>query len=76
MGKLILRIALNVDPRAQTREVILKADKPLVSSSAGELVFSTVLTLLAIPLLYRLVRTPRQQPGKLKFPGRRKQVSP
>lgn len=38
----IVRIAPVVDPRAQTRDVILKADRPLVSGSAGELVWTNV----------------------------------
>lgn len=37
----IERIAPVVDARAQTREVILKADKPLISGSAGDLVWSS-----------------------------------
>jgi membrane fusion protein (multidrug efflux system) len=37
----ILRIAPNIDPRAQTRDVVLKADAPLLSGSAGELVWSS-----------------------------------
>lgn len=37
----IVRIAPVVDARAQTREVVLRADKPLVSGSAGELVWTS-----------------------------------
>lgn len=37
----IVRVAPVIDPRAQTRDVILSADKPLLSGSAGELVWSS-----------------------------------
>lgn len=37
----IVRIAPVVDARAQTRDVILKADKPLLSGSAGDLVWAS-----------------------------------
>lgn len=46
----IVRIAPNVDPKAQTREVILKADTPLVSGSAGELVWAS--TVPHLPAAY------------------------
>lgn len=38
----IVRIAPVVDPRGQTREVIFKADAPLISGSTGDLVWSSV----------------------------------
>lgn len=37
----IVRIAPVVDPRGQTREVIFKADAPLISGSTGDLVWSS-----------------------------------
>lgn len=37
----VVRVAPVVDARAQTREVVLRAETPLVSGSAGELVWSS-----------------------------------
>lgn len=46
----VVRVAPVVDPRAQTREVVFKADAELVSGSAGELVWAS--TVPHLPAAY------------------------
>lgn len=49
----VLRVAPVVDARAQTREVVLGAEQPLVSGSSGELVWSSSMPYLPAAYLQR-----------------------
>lgn len=66
----IVRIAPVVDPRAQTRDVIFKADRELISGSTGELVWASTTPHLPAAYLQQRDRQPGiwvEQGGKPVF---------